>query len=109
MERKLLMRATKKRQTRVTPAMKESMGLSVGSLPHLSVRTRNKLEDHHINTLEQLLYCCPLRFAACKRGGLGDLHMPCDRIHLFDIPNFGEKTLEEIYIAISEFGFERYQ
>lgn len=51
----------------------------------LAVRTTNCLEDKGIFTVEDLLNCTP--------------------DFLLSIPNFGEKTLEEVYDCLARLGF----
>lgn len=53
----------------------------------LSVRTTNCLEDRGVFTVRDLLHCT--------------------RDDLLSISNFGEKTLEEVYLALEKFGFFR--
>lgn len=53
----------------------------------LSVRTTNCLEERGIFTVNDLLHCT--------------------RDDLLSISNFGEKTLEEVYIALESIGFSR--
>jgi DNA-directed RNA polymerase subunit alpha len=53
----------------------------------LSVRTTNCLEERGIFTVHDLLNCT--------------------RDDLLSISNFGEKTLEEVYIALEGVGFHR--
>jgi len=53
----------------------------------LSVRTTNCLEEQGIFTVEHLLHC--------------------SRDELLGIANFGEKTLEEVYLALEKLGFYR--
>ena len=53
----------------------------------LSVRTTNCLEERGIFTVNDLLHCT--------------------RNDLLSISNFGEKTLEEVYIALEKIGFVR--
>ncbi len=53
----------------------------------LPVRTVNCLEDHGVFTVEQLLNCTPEK--------------------LLSFPNFGEKTLEEVYRALEAIGLCR--
>lgn len=53
----------------------------------LSVRTTNCLDEQGISTVEDLL--------------------KCRRADLLAIPNFGEKTLEEVYKALETLGFYR--
>ena len=53
----------------------------------LPVRTVNCLEDHGVFTVDQLLHCTPEK--------------------LLSFPNFGEKTLEEVYRALAAIGLRR--
>ena len=53
----------------------------------LSVRTTNCLEEQGIFTVEHLLHC--------------------SREDLLAISNFGEKTLEEVFLALETLGFYR--
>jgi DNA-directed RNA polymerase subunit alpha len=53
----------------------------------LSVRTTNCLEERGIFTVRDLLQCRPA--------------------DLLSISNFGEKTLEEVYLALESVGFYR--
>ena len=53
----------------------------------LAVRTVNCLEEHGIFTVDELLRCKPDT--------------------LLSFPNFGEKTLEEVYKALESIGFRR--
>ena len=53
----------------------------------LSVRTTNCLEERGIFTVNDLLHST--------------------RADLLSISNFGEKTLEEVYTALAELGFQR--
>jgi DNA-directed RNA polymerase subunit alpha len=53
----------------------------------LSVRTTNCLEEQGIFTVEHLLHC--------------------SRDELLGISNFGEKTLEEVFLALEKLGFYR--
>jgi len=53
----------------------------------LTVRTTNCLEERGIFTVQDLLNCT--------------------RDDLLAISNFGEKTLEEVYVALEAFGFYR--
>ena len=55
----------------------------------LSVRTTNCLDDQGISTV-------------------GDL-LKHKREDLLNIPNFGEKTLEEVFIALEKLGFVRIE
>jgi DNA-directed RNA polymerase subunit alpha len=53
----------------------------------LPVRTVNCLEDHGVFTVQHLLDCTPAK--------------------LLSFPNFGEKTLEEVYRALEAIGLCR--
>lgn len=53
----------------------------------LTVRTTNCLEERGIFTVRDLLNCT--------------------RDDLLGISNFGEKTLDEVYLALEKFGFSR--
>lgn len=53
----------------------------------LAVRTTNCLEERGVFTVHDLLHCT--------------------RDELLSISNFGEKTLEEVYKALEDFGFSR--
>jgi DNA-directed RNA polymerase subunit alpha len=53
----------------------------------LTVRTTNCLEERGIFTVRDLLQCT--------------------REDLLSISNFGEKTLEEVYLALADIGFRR--
>jgi DNA-directed RNA polymerase subunit alpha len=53
----------------------------------LAVRTTNCLEERGVFTVNDLLHCT--------------------RDELLSISNFGEKTLEEVYTALENFGFPR--
>ena len=64
----------------------EKLGMSTAEIG-LSVRTTNCLEERGIFTVNDLLRCT--------------------REDLLDISNFGEKTLEEVYLALEGVGFYR--
>ena len=66
--------------------MKERLELSTAEIG-LTVRTTNCLEERGIFTVRDLLRCRPE--------------------DLLDITNFGEKTLEEVYVALERMGFVR--
>ncbi len=66
--------------------MAEKLEMSTAEIG-LSVRTTNCLEDRGIFTVNDLLHCT--------------------RDDLLSIPNFGEKTLEEVYRALEGVGFYR--
>ncbi len=65
---------------------RERLELSIAEMG-LSVRTTNCLEETGILTVRDLLNATPRR--------------------LLSISNFGEKTLEEVYLALEELGFYR--
>ena len=64
----------------------ERLDLSIAEMG-LSVRTTNCLEETGILTVRDLLNATPRR--------------------LLSISNFGEKTLEEVYMALEKLGFYR--
>jgi DNA-directed RNA polymerase subunit alpha len=66
--------------------MEEKLDMSIAEIG-LSVRTTNCLEEHGILTVRDLLQRRPKDLLA--------------------IPNFGEKTLEEVYKALEGIGFYR--
>lgn len=59
----------------------------------ISVRTGNTLNQEGIMTVLELLDCC------------GKRSCPCEKLHLLAIPNFGDKTLEELHDALTKSGF----
>lgn len=67
-------------------SLKERLELSTAEIG-LSVRTTNCLEERGIFTVQDLLHCT--------------------REDLLSISNFGEKTLEEVYLALEGIGFYR--
>jgi DNA-directed RNA polymerase subunit alpha len=69
-----------------TTSLVEKLAMSTAELG-LPVRTVNCLEDHNVLTVEDLLNCTPEK--------------------LLSFPNFGEKTLEEVYRALEKAGFPR--
>ena len=71
---------------RETTSVEDQLIMSTAEIG-LAVRTVNCLEDHGVLTVEDLLNCTPER--------------------LLSFPNFGEKTLEEVYRALEDFGFPR--
>jgi DNA-directed RNA polymerase subunit alpha len=71
---------------RKTTTLDEKLAMSTAELG-LPVRTVNCLEDHNVLTVEDLLNCTPEK--------------------LLSFPNFGEKTLEEVYRALEKAGFLR--
>jgi len=66
--------------------MKERLNLSIAEIG-LQVRTTNCLEEHGIFSVEDLLNS--------------------DRDKLLGISNFGEKTLDEVYKALTKIGFDQ--
>ena len=66
--------------------MRERLEMSTAEIG-LTVRTTNCLEERGIYTVRDLLNCTP--------------------DDLLSISNFGEKTLEEVYKALEDFGFAR--
>ena len=66
--------------------MQERLDLSAAEIG-LTVRTTNCLEERGIFTVRDLLNCT--------------------RDDLLAISNFGEKTLEEVYLALENIGFYR--
>ena len=66
--------------------LKERLQMSTAEIG-LAVRTTNCLEERGIFTVHDLLHCT--------------------REDLLSISNFGEKTLEEVYKALENFGFRR--
>ena len=67
-------------------SMQERLELSTAEIG-LTVRTTNCLEERGIFTVRDLLNCT--------------------REDLLSISNFGEKTLEEVYLALEGIGFHR--
>lgn len=66
--------------------MKQRLEMSTAEIG-LAVRTTNCLEERGIFTVDDLLHCT--------------------REDLLSISNFGEKTLDEVYSALEQFGFVR--
>lgn len=71
---------------RQTHSLEDRLKMSTAEIK-LSVRTTNCLEERGIYTVGDLLNCTPK--------------------DLLSISNFGEKTLEEVYRALENFGFFR--
>jgi len=69
-----------------TQDMQQRLEMSTAEIG-LAVRTTNCLEDRGIFTVDDLLRCT--------------------REDLLSIPNFGDKTLEEVYRALEAIGFHR--
>ena len=69
-----------------TQDMKERLEMSTAEIG-LAVRTTNCLEERGVFTVNDLLHCT--------------------REDLLSISNFGEKTLEEVYVALESIGFYR--
>ncbi len=67
-------------------SLSERLELSTAEIG-LSVRTTNCLEERGVFTVQDLLNCT--------------------RDDLLSISNFGEKTLDEVYHALSAIGFDR--
>lgn len=67
-------------------SMQQRLEMSTAEIG-LSVRTTNCLEERGIFTVEDLLNCT--------------------RDDLLSISNFGEKTLEEVFVALERVGFYR--
>ena len=67
-------------------SLNERLDMSTAEIG-LSVRTTNCLEERGIFTVQDLL--------------------KCTREDLLSISNFGEKTLEEVYMALESIGFFR--
>ena len=66
--------------------MKDKLEMSTAEIG-LAVRTTNCLEERGVFTVDDLLHCT--------------------REDLLSISNFGEKTLEEVYLALEAVGFFR--
>ena len=66
--------------------IREKLEMSTAEIG-LAVRTTNCLEERGVFTVNDLLHCT--------------------RDDLLSISNFGEKTLEEVYIALEQIGFYR--
>lgn len=66
--------------------LNEKLEMSMAEIG-LSVRTTNCLDEQGVSTV-------------------GDL-LKCKRSDLLNIPNFGEKTLEEVFNALEKLGFVR--
>ena len=79
---------------KLSPRQKELLGESVATLA-LPQRTINSLENAGVQTIGELLYCCPKH--GCR----------CNRNHLLEISNFGYKTLAQVFEALSKLGFTR--
>ncbi len=69
-----------------TRSMQQRLDLSTAEIG-LTVRTTNCLEERGIFTVRDLLNCTA--------------------DDLLSISNFGEKTLEEVYLSLEKFGFHR--
>ena len=67
-------------------SMQQRLDMSTAEIG-LTVRTTNCLEERGIFTVRDLLNCTA--------------------DDLLSISNFGEKTLEEVYLALEKFGFHR--
>lgn len=60
-------------------------------------RVANLLESRGINTIGDLLWCCPRKSTECN----------CNNRHLGDIRSLGKKTMEIIYESLESIGFYR--
>jgi DNA-directed RNA polymerase subunit alpha len=74
------------REEEASRLMRERLEMSTAEIG-LSVRTTNCLEERGIFTVRDLLNSTPEQ--------------------LLSIANFGEKTLEEVYLALEKIGFYR--
>ncbi len=70
----------------INQGMQERLEMSTAEIG-LAVRTTNCLEERGIFTVDDLLHCT--------------------REDLLSISNFGDKTLDEVYAALEQFGFKR--
>lgn len=74
----------------------------------LSVRTTNALDSIGILTVQDLLSCCPRSKAECTMECVCDLQDVGEpRAYLLDTPNFGNKTLTEVFSCLGKHGFCR--
>lgn len=80
----------------LTPAQRELLDEPLASI-ELSVRATNAMESFGVFTVRDLLNCCARPSDVCQ----------CGNKHLLDIPNFGEKTLAQVFNTLGRFGFER--
>jgi DNA-directed RNA polymerase alpha subunit len=103
-----------KRQRRLLPEPLGVLGLSV--------RTTNGLENAGLQTIEDLLQACPHRQETCeaardKAGGLCQCRASFAKndpqrkefeptCYLLDVPNMGEKTLNEVLGRLADRGFK---
>lgn len=71
----------------------------------LSVRTANVLDKMGVNSVEDLLSCCGKKLL-CTECEFLPGECGCT-IRLLDIPNFGGKTLEEVYQCLERVGLVR--
>lgn len=108
--------------TILTPDMLRKLADPIAILG-MSVRTANTLDGQGVFTVEDLLLCCPRRKVDCnliyedQRVKFVDSSwtnermgrpVPCRAtVHLLDVSNFGEKTLDEVYGCLSAHGFVR--
>lgn len=90
------------------PTQEELLDETIGLLG-LSVRTANALEGAGVLTIRQLLNSCPRTSEQHEMGCSGACSRPGFKPfrHLLDIPNFGEKTLTEVFAALEQLGFVR--
>ena len=75
----------------------------------LQLRTINVLEDKGLLFVQGLLQCCGHPTDTCVDcGQFVDGRKQCGRtLKLMEIPNFGEKTLKEVFTMLEELGLER--
>lgn len=75
------------------------------------MRTANALDGAGIFTVRQLLSSCPKKADDCQPGccqcakAVGEGFKPA--CYLLDIPNFGDKTMQEVFNALERVGFSR--
>ena len=80
----------------MTRSLRELLDQPIGVLG-LSVRTANALDGAMIYTVKDLLQCCGTTSAVCEKC---PRHGKCSHFRLMDIPNFGNKTLDEVLKAL---------
>jgi len=75
----------------------------------LSLRTVNTLEDHGMLYLHELLQCCGRPRKACDdcRWFVDDRRTCGRETKLIEIPNFGTKTLAEVFKVLEDLGLHR--
>jgi len=74
----------------------------------ISLRTQNTLENHGILYVRELLQCCG-KLSGCSNCAacVGGVRRCGCTIRLLDLPNFGVKTLNDVYNALSELGLHK--